>query len=189
MKKQFETQSSIYMKTSNTTKIDNGNLEPHKAKHNQGQSLVEFGLVVGLIVIVMIGSFDIFNLLQQKADLDKMILQSARQAGEFGGVGQSGGDGENEIKAYIAKQLENMSYSPTYINNTLATLDINVTELSGSGNFTSVPGQECQYGQFVTVSLEAAWQTNLPIVLFFEGFVVENASFNLTATARCWRAL
>lgn len=188
MKKQFETQRSIYMKTSNTTQIDNTFNQHRQVKHNQGQSLVEFGLVVGLIVIVMIGSFDIFNLLQQKADLDKMILQSARQAGEFGGVGQSGGDGENEIKAYIAKQLENMSYSQDYIDTTVATLVISVTELDGSGNFNSVSGQECQYGQFVTVNLQADWQTNLPLVLFFNGF--DNVGrFNLTGTARCWRAL
>ena len=90
----------------NQTHASEGLHKSFRSDLNQnGQSLVEFGLVVGLIIIVMLGSFEIFNLLQQKADLDRMILQVARQAGEFGGVGSSG-EGEQELKAFIKFQLD-----------------------------------------------------------------------------------
>ncbi len=166
------------------------NTTTHTSTHrfNEGQSLVEFGLVIGLIVIVMLGSFEIFNLLQQKSDLEKVILQIARQAGEFGGVADGGDDGEKEIKAYVRRQLENLNYDNSYITPALDSLDFKVTELSGS-TFSPVTGTtECQYGNFITVNMQVDWNTSIPLVLFFDGFT-DAGTFDLTATARCWRAI
>lgn len=164
-------------------------IEPTKSNQDQGQSLVEFALVVGLIVIVMLGSFEIFNLLQQKADLDKVILQVARQAGEFGGV--SGSEGQDELEAYIRLQLENLGHSENNVTKALDTLDVEVYPWNASTEtFETIPtgNTECQYGEFVRVSILVPWETSLPQVLFFNGFI-KGGDFDLSATARCWRAL
>lgn len=158
-------------------------------RFNQGQSLVEFGLVIGLIVVVMLGSFEIFNLLQQKSDLEKVILQIARQSGEFGGVSATGADGEKEIKAYVRRQLENLNYDASYIDPAVDSLTFAVSSLSGSSFTPPNPTvTECQYGEFITVNMQVAWDTSIPSLLFFDGFF-DSGTFDLTATARCWRAI
>lgn len=157
---------------------------------SEGQSLVEFALILGLIVIVFIGAVDIFNLLQQKADLDKMLLQAARQAGEFGGSG----DG-NEVEAYIRTQMTSMNYSPTEITEALSSLDFTAKKYAGNTIIDLTPAEEaelgtgeCKYGQLITVSIAVDWDTNIPVVLFFGGFNGAG-TFEIQSTARCWRAL
>ncbi|MFK7800753.1 MAG: TadE/TadG family type IV pilus assembly protein [Anaerolineae bacterium] len=161
----------------------------HQLK-NDGQSLVEFALVLGLIVVIFIGAVDIFNLLQQKADLDKMLLQAARQAGEFGGSG----DG-NEVEAYIRAQMISMGYSQPIITEALDSLDFTAKKYAANAIVDLTPTEqaelgtgECKYGQLITVSMAVNWETNIPIVLFFNGFNGAG-TFEIQSTARCWRAL
>lgn len=173
-----------------TAFIENPVISNHyKRKTDTGQSLVEFALILGLIVIIFIGSIDIFNLLQQKADLDKMILQAARQAGEFGGAG----DG-NEVQAYIRAQMNAMEYTPTQITDALDTLEFEARKYDGNtigdlsdAEVAALGDAECTYGQLITVSMQIEWKTNIPSVLFFKG-INKKSFFDVQSTARCWRA-
>ncbi|MEM9775470.1 MAG: TadE family protein [Chloroflexota bacterium] len=161
--------------------------------HKQrGQSLVEFALILGLIVVLMIIAFDVFNLLQQKADLDKMVLQAARQAGEFGGSGAAG-DGSDELTDYIEAQMISMSYDSGTISDALDKLVMETKTLDPDDPVLTdptLPGSaidECNYGEFITVTMQVPWQTNIPVALFFNGFNGAG-TFTISATARCWRA-
>lgn len=180
-------ESSVFIQDNNTAyNIENQTKHTHK-----GQSLVEFALILGLIVVLMIISFDVFNLLQQKADLDKMILQAARQAGEFGGTGATG-DGSNEIVDYIEAQMISMNYDTTTISDAVATISLESKSVNAAGvisdpDLDNVQQQSCSYGEFISVTMQVPWETNIPVVLFFNGFNGAG-TFTISATARCWRA-
>ena len=166
------------------------NIENQTWRRQNGQSLVEFALILGLIVVLMIIAFDVFNLLQQKADLDKMVLQAARQAGEFGGSGAAG-DGSNEVIDYIEAQMISMNYDTSTISGAVGSLVLDTKDLTGTTiSDPTLPGtaiDECRYGQFITVTMQVPWQTNIPVALFFNGFNGAG-TFTISATARCWRA-
>ncbi|MEM8856980.1 MAG: TadE/TadG family type IV pilus assembly protein [Chloroflexota bacterium] len=173
------------------TKFKTSSIEEKLQHKHRGQSLVEFALILGLIVVLMIISFDVFNLLQQKADLDKMILQAARQAGEFGGSGATG-DGSSEVVDYIEAQMTSMSYDAATISAAVSTLVLDTKTFTGGpiSDPDLVSGtaiDECNYGEFITVTMQVPWNTNIPIALFFNGFNGAG-TFVISGTARCWRA-
>ena len=153
-----------------------------------GQGIIEFALILGLILALFLGAVEIFNLLGQKADLDKMILQAARQAGEFGGAGDN-----NEVQAYIRTQMLAMNYSQATIDETLGSLmfaakEYNESEIVDVTDSTGLDVGECKYGQLITVSTTVKWITNIPQFLFFDG-LDGIGTFYIQSTARCWRAL
>jgi hypothetical protein len=158
-------------------------------KTNDGQSIIEFALVLGLIIIIFLGAIDIFNLLQQKANLDRMILQAARQAGEFGGAGDN-----NEVQTYIRTEMIAMGFPTEKIDEALAPGTLTFTtkaydgDTIGDADTTGLQPGECKYGQLITVSTAVEWNTNIPKVLFFNGFNGAG-TFRVQSTARCWRAL
>lgn len=155
---------------------------PNPCGTEQGQSIVEFALILGLMLVFLFGSIEITNLLQQKADLDNIVKQAARQAGEFGG-------GQEEIEAYIRKQMEYMNYQNGRINDALATLTLEAQDFNGT-SFDPVPppnNDECTYGQFIAVTMQVDAQVNIPAFLFFEEFA-RGIPLTVSNTARCWRS-
>ena len=151
----------------------------HIKRDEQGQNLVEFALVFGLIIIVFLGMIELTNLLQEKADLDTVVRQAARQAGEFGG-------GTDQVVAYVEHQLELMGYD----TNTVAiTVRAHVLENDGVIR-EKVPATDiCSYGDFVSVRIRKNWDAT-----FFaaaQSIITANpqgGSFNVVHTNRCWRA-
>ena len=157
-----------------------------KSSQQAGQSLIEFALVLGLIIVIFLGAVDIFNLLQQKADLDKMVLQAARQAGEFGGAGDN-----DEVKAYLRAQMAALGYTGTDVEaalNNSSTFNLKAHKYESNAIVLITPEvSECKYGEFISVYLEVPWDTNIPGVLFFNEFNGAG-TFKISSTARCWRA-
>ena len=148
----------------------------------QGQNIVEFALILGLMLVFLFASIEITNLLQQKADLDNVVKQAARQAGEFGG-------GREEIEAYIRQQMRYMNYQDGRINNALATLKLEAQNFNGT-TFIPVPppnNDECTYGQFIAVTMQVDAQVDIPAFLFFEEFS-RGIPLTVSNTARCWRS-
>ena len=158
----------------------------HKTQEN-GQSLLEFALILGLMLVFLFGTIEIANLLQQKADLDNIVKQAAKQAGEFGG-------GRDEVEAYISKQMEYMGYplasaDEVDITTTLTTLTLEAQEFNGT-TFTPVsPASEtCTYGQFITVTMTVDARVNIPSFLFFNEFIRNSIPLTVSNNARCWRS-
>lgn len=157
-------------------------MHPHQPTHNHpssetGQNIVEFGLVVGLVIVFLIGMIDLTNALQQKSDLDKIVRQAARQAGEFGGD-------EIQVQAYIDKQLELMGYDPTAVNY----VTVEAHERNGA-IIQDKPGTDatCVYGEFVAVEVSMDWSVSVPTTLFFSGFS-DLDSLDIKHASVCWRS-
>jgi len=89
----------------------------------------------------------------------------------------------------VRRQLENLNYDSSFIDPAVDSLNFAVSTLSGTSFSQPDPlVTECQYGEFITVNMQVAWDTNLPKLLFFDG-LYKVGTFDLTATARCWRAI
>ena len=149
-----------------------------------GQNLIEFALVLGLIVTFLFGMIDLTNVLQQRADMDKVVRQAARQAGEFGG-------GKDQVRAYVDTQLSLLGYDPARVTAFTITAQELQTK-SGSSppelELVYIPGQEtCTYGDFITVSLSMDWAISIPSQLFFKGFA-RSDSLTMEHTSKCWRS-
>lgn len=142
-----------------------------------GQNMVEFGLVIGLVIVFLIGLVDLTNALQQKSDLDKIVRQAARQAGEFGGD-------EVQVQAYIDKQLELMGYDPTAVTS----VKIEAHERNGA-LIQDKAGTDatCVYGEFVAVEVDMTWSVSVPTTLFFSGFS-DLDTLNIKHASICWRS-
>lgn len=157
---------------------------PARSSSDTGQGLVEFALVLGLIVTFLLGMVDLTNVLQQRADLDKIARQAARQAGEFGG-------GKDQVKAYVDTQLVMLHYDPIMITG----FEVQAQELQpkvGSSppedELVYIPGQEvCSYGDFITVKISMDWDVSVPTQLFFEGFA-RAGTLTMEHTSKCWRS-
>ncbi len=149
-----------------------------------GQNLIEFALVLGLLVTFLFGMIDLTNVLQQRADMDNIVRQAARQAGEFGG-------GKDQVRAYVDKQLELMNYNPLAVT----AFEVQAQALqpvAGSSppesELVYLPGQEeCSYGEFITVRLSMDWNVSVPTQLFFDGFA-RAGTLTMEHTSKCWRS-
>ncbi len=145
----------------------------------KGQNLVEFAIVFGLLIVVFLGMVEVTNLFQQKSDLDGVVRQAARQAGEFGG-------GREQVETYIKHQLELMSYD-------IGSLNIKVTaqELTNSGIITNVLPltDECSYGDYISVEIQHKWEGRF--LRGSHGILTndpQSGTFIVSHTNRCWRA-
>ena len=152
-------------------------LVPHQTE--KGQNLVEFALVFGLIIIVFLGMIEMSNLFQERADLDAVVRQAARQAGEFGG-------GSDQVTAYVLHQLDLLGYNA-------ATVAITVTAqtLKSDGVIYNIEPYTdvCSYGDFVSVQIYKEWDA--AFLASTQAFITQNPQngvFNVIHTNRCWRA-
>ena len=145
----------------------------------KGQNLVEFALVFGLIIIVFLGMIEMGNLFQEKADLDAVVRQAARQAGEFGG-------GSDQVKAYVLHQLDLLGYDAATVSITVTAQTLNSNGfIENTEDYTDV----CSYGEFISVEIYKKWDA--AFLASTQAFITQNPQsgvFRVVHTNRCWRA-
>ncbi len=151
-----------------------------------GQGLVEFSMILLILLGTFLGAFEVFNLYQQRTEVETVTQRTVRQAAEsyIDKV-----NSEAEITEYAALQFESMGYDRTYIDNNI------VVKIEGytydEANQKLVPIEPavsyCVYGDYIAIRITKPLETSvIPLDTFFE---ISNSSQNYTAEEvnRCWR--
>jgi hypothetical protein len=141
--------------------------------NENGQTLIEFALVLGLLMFTFLVFTELLDLERQRSDIDKVARQATMQAASYGGE-------TPELEAYMNTELQR-------IGRPNATWSVSAYDMGSSATFTEVsPATNvCRYGGHIGVTVADEWETFIPTMLFSPGIDAAGV-IERTHIARCW---
>ena len=152
---------------------------------DEGQTLVEFSLILAVLVGLFVGSFEIMTLYQQRTDLETVTRMAARQAAEL--YLTAGVDVPAEIEDYVLREMEIMGYDRAVLAaDPEWSVEISTFQYDGSGLVRDGLISRCQYGDYIAVKLSRSWSAAvLPLDAFFN--VTGSGLLETEYINKCWR--
>jgi hypothetical protein len=145
-------------------------------KNSGGQALVEFALVLGITLFLLLAIFEAFGLYRQRYGLDQVAREGARLAAEYGG-------GAPEVEAYIRQQLGSLLLDTADIK-----IEVAALSFDGAHLVPVTPARAyCHYGEFISVTVAAPWQITIPGAGLFVTAFVGDGIHQAEHIDKCWR--
>lgn len=145
----------------------------------KGQTLVEFAMVLGIFLLLLLVIMEAFNLYRQRYGLDQVAREAARLAAEYGGNAP-------EVESYVLFQLEKLL---------LDTEDVSITVVAHtfSDDGTEIVPifpirSNCTYGEFITVRVTMPWSVSIPGGGLFVQAITDNGTHSAEHLDKCWRS-
>ena len=144
----------------------------------RGQSLVEFTLVLGIMLMLLFVMISILRLYNLQSLVDKVAQEGSRYAAEAGG-------GTEDVLAYMNTQYELFGGDRKTMTVTVTAVEYDV----GSETFVPVSplSHLCGYGDHVAVTVSADYRETIPAIGLFTAYLDEAGAISATHLRRCWR--
>ena len=136
----------------------------------KGQGMVEFAIIIGVMIGLFIGIFEIMTIFNKRTDLATATRLAARQASESW-VPDGTTDITSQIEQYMQAEMVKMGYADTLITDGDLTVEIIAHEYNQStSELVAGTDRVCTYGEYISVRAQLNYSPEiLPLDTFFEG--------------------